>query len=59
MKFEIGKGSEFKEVREISDLEGFLALIDEFGHDLVVGKADAVWGRGHDYEVTVYDDHLE
>lgn len=61
MRFQIRKGSNFnfKEVREIDTLDGLLALIKEFGHDLVVGEAFKIGKPDHDYRITVYDDYLE
>ena len=61
MKFEIGKGSDwnYSEIREIDTLEGLLALIKEFGSDIVVGDKFGISDESHDYRITIYDSYLE
>jgi hypothetical protein len=54
-RFKIDKASDWKyqELRQIDTLEELLALLEEFGHAIVVAKF------GDEYFITIYDDYLE
>ena len=60
MRFCIGKGSDFnfEEIREITTLEDLLALISEFGDDIIVGKKFGIVDEPYDYRITIYDSYL-
>jgi hypothetical protein len=61
MKFKLTRGSswEWSETREINTLEELLALMEEFGHDLVVSHKFGIGEEDYAYRITIYDDYLE